>query len=381
MTAGRTWDAVVVGAGPAGSAAARELARRGLAVLLVDRAPFPRWKVCGCCLNARALALLAGMGLGGLAPRCGAVPLGSLRLATIGQQARVPLAGGVALSRTVLDAALADAAVAAGAEFWPGTHAALAGVGEDRRWLSLRRHGREMTVGAGVVLAADGLGGKLVAHETKASPPAAVGSRIGAGAVADDGPAFYERGTVFMACGAGGYLGLVRLEDGRLDLAAALDPALVRRAAGPAHAAAALLREVGWPVPPDLAALEWRGTPAQTRQPKRLAAERLFVIGDAAGYVEPFTGEGMAWALAAAAAVAPLAARAAEHWEPSLMREWASRHRSVIAGRQGPCRVAAQVLRRPALARAVVGVLARFPGVARPVVRYLNAPPARAARR
>ncbi len=63
------------------------------------------------------------------------------------------------------------------------------------------------------------------------------------------------------------------------------------------------------------------------------------------------------------------------------MREWAARHRSVIAGRQGPCRVAAQVLRRPALARAVVGVLARFPGVARPVVRYLNAPPARAARR
>jgi flavin-dependent dehydrogenase len=41
----------------------------------------------------------------------------------------------------------------------------------------------------------------------------------------------------------------------------------------------------------------------------------LFVIGDAAGYVEPFTGEGMAWALAAADGLAPLAARAVGAWD------------------------------------------------------------------
>src|SRR5262245_23559213 len=46
------WDVAVVGAGPAGSLAARELARRGASVLLVDRSPFPRPKVCGSCLNA-----------------------------------------------------------------------------------------------------------------------------------------------------------------------------------------------------------------------------------------------------------------------------------------------------------------------------------------
>src|SRR5262249_26661731 len=55
----RSWHALVVGAGPAGATAARELARRGLDVLLVDRAAFPRWKVCGCCLNGNALATLA----------------------------------------------------------------------------------------------------------------------------------------------------------------------------------------------------------------------------------------------------------------------------------------------------------------------------------
>ncbi|HEY7428386.1 MAG TPA: FAD-dependent oxidoreductase, partial [Gemmataceae bacterium] len=60
----RTWDVVVVGAGPAGAMAAHELARRGCAVLLVDRAAFPRWKVCGCCLNGHALVTLQAAGLG-----------------------------------------------------------------------------------------------------------------------------------------------------------------------------------------------------------------------------------------------------------------------------------------------------------------------------
>ena len=40
----RLWDAVVIGAGPAGAVAARELAAAGVGVLLVDRASFPRWK-------------------------------------------------------------------------------------------------------------------------------------------------------------------------------------------------------------------------------------------------------------------------------------------------------------------------------------------------
>ncbi len=50
------WHAVVVGAGPAGAAAALRLARRGLRVLLVDAASMPRPKVCGCCLSTTAVA-------------------------------------------------------------------------------------------------------------------------------------------------------------------------------------------------------------------------------------------------------------------------------------------------------------------------------------
>ncbi len=54
----RIWDVVVVGAGPAGTMAAREAARLGCSVLLVDKASWPRPKVCGCCLNETALSVL-----------------------------------------------------------------------------------------------------------------------------------------------------------------------------------------------------------------------------------------------------------------------------------------------------------------------------------
>jgi flavin-dependent dehydrogenase len=43
------WDAVVIGAGPAGAMAARELALLGGRILLVERKRFPRWKICGAC--------------------------------------------------------------------------------------------------------------------------------------------------------------------------------------------------------------------------------------------------------------------------------------------------------------------------------------------
>lgn len=59
----RTWDAVVVGAGPAGSTAARELAEAGRSVLLLDKASFPREKVCGDGLIPDALNALRRAGL------------------------------------------------------------------------------------------------------------------------------------------------------------------------------------------------------------------------------------------------------------------------------------------------------------------------------
>jgi flavin-dependent dehydrogenase len=375
--AGRAWDAAVVGAGPAGAIAARELARRGRSVLLIDKATFPRGKVCGCCLNGSALDTLAAAGLGDLAARCGAVPLERVRLAAGGRGAELPLPGGAALSRQAFDSALVRAAIAAGAHFLPATAAKLGRCAAGGcELLLVTRPGPGSQTGAappavvraGVVVAADGLGGQLAAGNR---PAVAGGSRIGAGAVADAAPDFYHPRTIFMAVGRGGYVGLVRVEDGRLDVAAAFDPGFVRGSGGLGPAAAATLRDAGFPAVPGLEELPWRGTPALTRTARCVAGERWFAVGDAAGYVEPFTGEGMAWAVASAVAVAPIAARP---WFPGLIREWEATYARLVRSRQTVCRAAAWVLRSPRLSRLAVRLLSVAPILSRPVVAALNRP-------
>jgi flavin-dependent dehydrogenase len=370
----RIWDVAIVGAGPAGALAGRELARRGCAVLLIDRSSFPRWKVCGCCLNGHALAVLRAAGIGPVLARSGAVPLRRIRLCVAGKVADVPLSGGVSLSREAFDTLLVQAAIQEGVAFLPQTVASIDGrLGcHEVRWLELRRTTICERVAARVVLAADGLSGQLASQLDTKNALTASGARIGSGVVAASGPTFYEQGSIFMACGNRGYLGLVRLEDGRLNMAAALDPNWVRILGGPGRAAVELLAEAGWPAVPDLAELTWRGTPALTRQVRRRAAERLFLIGDAAGYIEPFTGEGMAWAVAAGRAVAPLAVRAVKRWQPQLASEWEAIYRGLLGRRQLVCRAVAAALRSPRLMQTVVRVLARAPVLAAPVTYYLG---------
>lgn len=370
---GTTWDALVVGAGPAGSMAARELARAGARTLLVERAAFPRWKVCGACLNGHALASLHESALGALAPRLGAVPLDAFELRFRGRSTKLPLPDGVALSRSRFDAALADAAAEAGATVVFETRAQVDGTDAGMRTVRLVHRGRVATVEARVVLDAAGLGGNCLAAEAGPRTRVSPGSRVGAGCVVD-GPAAYGPGTIFMAAGQHGYVGLVRVEDRRLNIAAAFAPDFVRGHGSPGLAAAAILDECGFPAVPGLDSADWRGTPALTRRAVPLGDDRLFLLGDAAGYVEPFTGEGMAWALASGRAIAPLALRAIEGWTPRLVREWSAVHRRLVGRRQVVCRAAASALRRPWLIPIVFATLARLPTASGYVLRRLNAP-------
>ena len=159
-------------------------------------------------------------------------------------------------------------------------------------------------------------------------------------------------------------------EGGQLDVAAAFDPAAC--VAAGARPWRRILSQAGLPRVPDLEGSPWRGTPLLTRRAPRLAAERLFVLGDAAGYVEPFTGEGISWAFASAHAVVPLALQAVSRWDAALPRRWAAAYRVAVGGRQTLCRWLARLLRHPAVLHAAVHVLARAPFVAGPVVRRLN---------
>lgn len=366
----RLWDTVVIGAGPAGALAARELARRGTAVLLVDKSPFPRRKVCGCCLNRAALATLAEAGLGSLPTRLGAEPLRRLRLSADRREAELPLPTGAAVSREALDAALVEEAMQAGAEFLPRVLARLAAPAADdspdRRIQLIAQAGRYAEIRARLVLDAGG----LASLGTSADPS----SRIGAGAVAESAPDFYEPGSIFMACARGGYVGLVRMESRRLNIACALDPAFVRGRGSLGASAAAILADSAFPAVPGLAELAWRGTPAMTRRRARVASHRLFAVGDAAGFVEPFTGEGIAWAFASAAAAAPLALDASRRWSPAHAAAWERRHRALFRRRQLPCRLVAAGLRASFLTTAAVRLLSHAPQAARRLVERINAP-------
>jgi len=372
----RTWDVAVVGAGLAGSLAALGLARAGLRVILLDRATFPRWKVCGCCLNPHALGTLQAVGLGDLSRQLEAVPLPVMRLASRGVEARLALPGWVALSRIRLDAALIATAQSAGASFVAGVQARLGPEGSGKRTLSLLAEGGgEASLQANLILAADGLGGRLLAGDQRPIFVAA-DSRIGAGVVTDDAPPFYRSGEVYMAHARTGYLGLVRLEDGRLNMAAAFDARFLRACHHPGIVALHVLQEVGWPAPPGLAELRWRGTPALTRHPARLGSGRVLALGDAAGYVEPFTGEGMAWALASGAAMVEVARRAVSAWQPGLIDEWTRVHQRIVGRRQWVCWAMAWLTRHPSLTRGVVAALSQFPWLAAPFVRQIGACPA-----
>ena len=115
----RRFDAVVVGAGPAGSIAALVLARAGARVALADKAAFPRHKACGDLVGPRGVQVLADLGLS--VPDAGR---GSdlLAVGPSGRRSRLPAftgrtypGHGIVVPRLAFDHALREAALSAGA--------------------------------------------------------------------------------------------------------------------------------------------------------------------------------------------------------------------------------------------------------------------------
>lgn len=373
----RVWDAIVIGAGPAGALAARETGRRGASVLLVDRARFPRYKVCGGCLNPRSLRALRKVGLGRLVQSLGAVPLTGLRLGANGRFADIHLPTGAGVSREALDTALAHEAIQSGVAFLPGVTATLPRHDSARRRVvRLREGSREFLAEARVVIAAGGLGSKLEEQGENGvvNTPQRweSGSRIGAGVMIVDPVSFYQPHVIYMACSTDGYVGQVLVEGNQMDVAAAFDPMAVKAAGGTGELAVQILERAGFPVQPGLASMPWKGTPHLTRRSQRLAGERLFILGDAAGYIEPFTGEGMAWALTGATKVAPLAMHAcANGWDASLRSRWAMKYRRAVSRRQFVCRLTADLLRHRLTTNVMVRMLGTAPFVAKPFLGYM----------
>lgn len=372
------WDVLVIGAGPSGTVAARECARRGLSVLLVDKARFPRAKVCGGCLSHVAVELLKQLNLLPAVIRHHPPALRELDLRISGRRLTLALPEGLVISRTTLDHVLLQEAIDAGATFHSGLSATRLTPATDHAMVHLRQDGNhEASFSAKVVLVATGLTGMDFSNLPALARQVSAGAPIGAGVFIDD-PHSFPAGVIHMAASAEGYVGLARVEDGRLDIGAAFNPSVSRQAGGIGKLAAKIITQAGFELPSGLAEAHWSGTPRLTSRPRAVAMGRVLLVGDSAGYVEPFTGEGMSWAMIAGAGVAPLVA---DHLKSSskaspytLDRAWIARHRQLLHRRQWMCHGVTRLLRQPRVAMGAMGVLSRQRMLADWLVRRVHQP-------
>ncbi|OAB61824.1 hypothetical protein AY599_09785 [Leptolyngbya valderiana BDU 20041] len=340
MAGKRQYDAIVIGAGPAGALAAGTLAARDVRTLMVDKSVQGRWKVCGCCLGELGQRVLSDLGLSDRVLRA-AEPLRRIMVAAGGKQVDLGLSGFVSISRESLDAALVAVAQERGVETRWNTTATIHADGR------VQAGGEELL--AGVVIDASG----LRSHARRV----AKSGRIGLGMTAEVAGGISD--VLTMAVARGGYVGRVELPDGRTDFAMAATPAFVRQAGSPTEAARSIYRHAGLD-PAEVPDGRWHGTPVLTRQ-ARAQEGRILRVGDAAGYVEPFTGEGMSWALLGGSRIADDAMACAEHGPDAS--NWPAKLHSLLAARQARCRAVSIAVRSPGLLRTAIGLASMSPGI------------------
>jgi menaquinone-9 beta-reductase len=162
-------DVIVVGAGPSGATTAYYLAQAGLNVLLLEKARFPREKVCGDGLTPRAVKTLIAMGVD-VGPDSGWLRNKGLRVIGAGMRLEMPWPDldsypgyGLVRPRASLDETLARRAQAAGARLMEGVAVTGPVLDSDGKIVGVRaaNHDSERTYGARVVVAADGNSSRL----------------------------------------------------------------------------------------------------------------------------------------------------------------------------------------------------------------------------
>jgi menaquinone-9 beta-reductase len=339
-------DVLIVGAGPAGSVAGTILARAGVRVRIVDRATFPRDKLCGDTVNPGTLARLRALHMAdGIEAR--SLRVDGMRVTGgrgVSIEACYPSGlSGRAITRRELDALLLQQAIAAGCCFDPGVAVRGAIVAEDGRVRSvsgiIAGAGRtDARIGACVTIAADGrhstiaFGLGLAAHPRRPRRWAIgayfanfmpVGARLGSDP--NLAPTLGE-----MHVRRGHYIGIAPVLGG-------LTNVCVVKPSGPGDVAladpAALLTKTlaADPMLRDRAAgAELIGTPVVLGplavDVRAEAIPGLLLAGDAAGFIDPITGDGLRFATHGAELAAAAALRALEHG-------WTGVHHSLAAAR------------------------------------------------
>lgn len=345
--------ALIVGGGPAGSAAAIALAGAGIAAELIERTEGPHDTVCGGFLGWDALAALKRLGLDPAA--LGARPIRRLRLISANRRLEVDLPRMAAgLSRRTLDEALLCAAREAGATVSRGRAVRAA----DLKARRIRLDDEEEVEGDALVLAT----GK---HELRgAGRPVDISTRpLGLRTALEADPALSValEGVIELHLYDGGYAGLLLQEDGtanlclsasreRLKAAGGIEP-LIARLADELPAFGERLRQSG---PTGWSAVS--GVPYGWRAGGTV--DGVYRIGDQAAVIASLAGDGIAIALESGAA----AAQSIADKVPAevFQRDWARRARQPVG--------VAELLRHSAengpARNAMMGLLGWFPSLA-----------------
>jgi geranylgeranyl reductase family protein len=318
-----TFDAIVVGAGPAGSAAAALLAERGCSVALVERAEFPRPKPCAEYLSPEAARVLDRLGLTDTLQREGAARLRGMRVVSPGGTAFTgrfagarPFRGyhdyGLALPREVLDAHLAAAAVERGAVLLERTSVEGISAASSRgRVVAVRCGDTQRALTGRVVIGADGLNSRVarvlgVARRGRRRRLALVTHYEGVAGMGDVGE---------MHVGPASYVGLAPVGRGLTNVAVVADLRRVTPRGPLEDWMDDLLR--AFPTVRERLGAGGRATPVRAAGPfarttRRATDDRAILVGDAADFYDPFTGEGIYAALRGAELAAEQVARGLE---------------------------------------------------------------------
>lgn len=357
-------DVAIIGAGPAGSTLAALLARRGASVVLYDRDPFPRDKLCGEFLSYDALPILRELGVLEAIDAAGVPHLERCRI--VGRKRTYEFAlphPARGVSRLLLDATLLEAARRNGARFEVQTVASLRElnakivVGAWGRW---GRFDRELD--RSFVKATDrNFGFKRHYRRTANRQLPTANASI-------DLYAFDH-----------GYLGVNSIEAGQINICGLVHASRLTGHKGRWDAFVETIRAEE----PQLEALYAAHEPAQehflSSEPvifrSRSAVEGgVFMIGDASGVIDPLTGNGMAMAIQSALLAAPLLLRLLEtpSARATIERDYRRLHHAFFAPRIAWSRIAAKVLSRPRLLDAALATV-RTPKIGTLFLRHTRA--------
>jgi len=384
-----TFDAVIVGGGPGGATSALLLAKAGWSVALVEKASFPRGKVCGEFLSATNLPLLRHLGVAEsflelAGPEVRQVGLFSGDHAVTSDMPRPGTSDGTgdgwgrALGRDRLDTLLLHRAAAAGAHIWqPWSAVELVNHGGGYLCRAVSREsGQSRELRARIVVAAHGSWEPGPLPTQPARPAARPSDLFGFKAHFLDSR--LPAGLMPLLAFPGGYGGMVHSDHGRVSLSCCIrrdQLKSARRAAGPVKAGEAVLAHIKQSCRAVREALagarledDWLSAGPIRPGIRRCGFDRIFLVGNAAGEAHPAVAEGIGMAMQSARLLCEcLTAGPADVLSDQVVDavrgDYAAAWRRTVAPRIHAAALIAHWAMRPVAVACVLPLLHQFPGV------------------